>query len=162
MQTNVIAEIAALKKMTVAELRGEWDRLYGEPTRSRNRDFLYRRLAWRIQELQQGGLSSNARNRIDELAPDSFVRARTPQPPQDASERLETTRKPRRDPRLPLPGTIITKAYKGRELHLLVLDDGFEWDGRHFRSLSAVARAVTGARWNGRLFFGLTHRTTKS
>ena len=79
METTVIAQIAALKKMTVAELQSEWETLYGEPSRSRNRDYLYRRLAWRLQELDQGGLSSHAQSRIAELTPDSFTRARTPQ-----------------------------------------------------------------------------------
>ena len=67
-----------------------------------------------------------------------------------------------RDPRLPSPGTIIVKQYRGNEIRVLVLDDGFEWEAQHYRSLSAVARAVTGQRWNGLLFFGLTERKRKS
>jgi hypothetical protein len=56
----------------------------------------------------------------------------------------------------------LTRQYHGREIRVLTLDDGFEWDGQHFRSLSAVARAITGAKWNGRLFFNLTTRKRKS
>ncbi len=162
MDTNLIRRIHALRQMTVAELRCEWERLYNEPTNSRNKDYLYRRLAWRIQELQRGGLSRHARQRIDELAPDSFVRARTPQPQRDASRASETSRKSQRDLRLPAPGTVIVKTYKGEELHLVVHDDHFELDGQSFRSLSEAARHVTGSKWNGKLFFGLTKRKRKS
>ena len=76
MDKPVIADIARLRGMSVAELRDEWFRLYGEPTRSRNRDYLWKRLAWRVQELRHGGLSDAARSRIDEMAPDGFIRAR--------------------------------------------------------------------------------------
>ena len=72
---TVIRRIHALRQMTVAQLRGEWNRLYGEPTRSRNRDYLFRRLAWRVQETEHGGLSDQARGRIEELAPDGLTRA---------------------------------------------------------------------------------------
>ncbi len=72
------------------------------------------------------------------------------------------TSKSKRDPRLPSPGTVITRTYRGRELRLLVLSDGFELDGVHYRSLSEAARAATGSRWNGRLFFGLTERKRRS
>ena len=76
-ETSVIRSIHALRQMTVSEMQTQWLRLNGEPTRSKNRDYLYRRLAWRIQELQHGGLSRTARDRIDELAPPEFTRART-------------------------------------------------------------------------------------
>ena len=160
-ETNVIRSIHALRQMTVSEMQTEWLRLNGEPTRSKNRDYLYRRLAWRIQELQHGGLSKTTRDRIDELAPTEFTRARTPQPPQDAPRGPESPRKQQRDPRLPAPGTVLTKQYKGRELRLVVHDDHFELDGRSYRSLSEAARYVTGSRWNGRLFWGLTQRKRK-
>jgi len=159
MDKPVIAEIARLRCLSVAELRDEWFRLYGEPTRSRNRDYLWKRLAWRVQELRSGGLSDAARTRIDELAPGGFTRARTPT--WDASgvdTRPEPANRPRRDPRLPSPGSILVREYRGRQLRLSVLDDGFEFDGVRYGSLSAAARAVTGSRWNGHLFWGLKTR----
>ena len=162
-ETSVIRRIHALRQMTVAQLRCEWERLHNEPSRSRNREFLYRRLAWRVQELQHGGLSRTARDRIDELAPDSFIRTRTLQLPHGAPERVETPRKPQRDPRLPSPGTVIVKAYKGRELRLLALDDGgFELDGARYGSLTEAAKVATGSHWNGRLFWGLVERKRKT
>ncbi len=159
MDTSMLGRINALRRMTVAELRGEWLRLFGESTPSRNKQFLYRRLAWRIQELRYGGLSDHAQSRIDELAPSGFTRARTPQPPQDAHERVEMARRLQRDPRLPSPGTVITKSYKGRELRVVVRDDGVEFDGGMYPSLTALAKYVTGSTSiNGKLFFGLTRR----
>jgi hypothetical protein len=167
-ETTVLSEINRLRRMTVAELRAEWLRLNGEPARSRNRDYLFRRLAWRVQEIAHGGLSDAAKARLDELGTDTFTHTRTPRWALDAATtanvKTATTTKPRsrRDRRLPTAGTIISRHYHGREIRVLTLDDGFELDGQHFTSLSAVAKAVTGAKWNGRLFFGLTERKRKS
>ena len=146
----------------MSELQALWSTLYeGETCRSRNRAFLVKRLCWRTQERRLGGLSDCARARLDELAPASFVRARTPTM---SILCTDTKAKPRRhrDPRLPSPGTILTRNYHDTEIRVLTLDDGFEWDGRRFGSLSAVARAVTGQRWNGLLFFSLTTRSRTS
>ena len=113
------------------------------------------------QELAHGGLSDRAKARIDELAEDGFTRARTPVsavPADVLTPAGRPRRRPARDPRLPVPGTVLSRQHHGQEIRVLVLDDGFEWDGRRFGSLSAVARAVTGQKWNGWLFFGLTKR----
>ena len=163
MDTSVIAQVGALQRMTVGELQAEWLRLNGEPTRSRNRTYLWRRLAWRLQERRLGGLSDRAKSRVAELAPDIYPRGRAPA---GVIERAEVAtvepRRPTRDPRLPSPGTVITRQYHGSEVRVLTLHDGFEWEGRRYGSLSAVARAVTGQHWNGRLFFGLTERKRKA
>ncbi len=160
-ETSVIRQIHRLREMTVGELRVEWMKFYGEPTRSRNRDYLWRRLTWRVQELAHGGLSDAAKTRIDELAPESFTRSKTPQNGNGAAPAADQQphqHRGHRDPRLPSPGTVLTRQYKGHEIRVVVLDDGFEWEGRRYGSLSAVARAVTGQKWNGWLFFGLTKR----
>ncbi len=155
MSKNMLSQISALQRMSVSDLQAEWIRLYGEPTRSRNRQFLFRRLAWRIQELQHGGLSEFAKNRIDKLAPE-FTRAKTPTV---ASTTLPDEHRPRRDPRPPSPGTLITKAYKGRELRVVVRDDGLELDGTMYATATALAKAVTGSKSiNGNLFLGITKR----
>jgi hypothetical protein len=165
---TVLGEINRIRQMSVGELQAEWLRLNGEPTRSRNKQFLWRRLAWRIQELRHGGLSDAAKAKIDQLAPDIPTRERTPREAIDDARAASvqpvasSDPKPRRDPRLPTPGTVIVKNYKGRELRLVVHEDHFELDGRSYRSLSEAARAVTGSRWNGRLFWGLTERRRKS
>ena len=159
MYSSTLREINEVRQMSVGQLRAKWRELYGEDTRSRNRDYLFRRLAWRLQELQHGGLSDRAKERIEELAPDRFVRARTPIVAPSVSSLVERVEhRPVRDPRLPSPGTVIVKQWRGRELRLLVHDDGFELEGRMFRSLSEAARHVAGVRWNGWVFWGLKQR----
>ena len=169
-EKSMLVEINRLRQMNVAQLRDEWFRLYGEPSASRNRDYLWRRLAWRIQELALGGLSERARARIEELAPTTFIRAQLPRgydpaampplPDQTADNRGRRPR-PVRDQRLPTPGTVITRRWHGRDLRLLVREDGYELGGVRYESLSEAARAATGSRWSGWLFWGLTQRTRK-
>ena len=152
MYKTTLGDLGALRQMTVAELRVRWRELYGEDSRSRNKDFLWRRLAWRVQELAYGGLSDAAKARLAELAPSGFVRAQLPRgfAPGPA--------KPIRDRRLPSPGATLVRRYKGVDVRVLVLDDGFEYDGRRYESLTEIARVVTGSARNGWLFFGLTKR----
>jgi len=155
--------IDELEGMTAAALRERYAEVFGEPTRSGNRQWLVRRIAWRLQAQAEGALSERARRRAAELARDADIRLRPPEwvgapaPPGDlrtASGRLCA----KRDDRLPAPGTVLTRRYKGREHRVTVLSGGFEHEGRAFRSLSAVAHAITGSHWNGMLFFGLTKK----
>ena len=154
--------IAALGRMTVGQLREKYLEVFGEPSRSGNRDFLFKRLAWRIQSLAEGTLSERARRRAEELARDADLRTTLPKPPKqqpDAAARTVTLPAPRAvttHDRLPLPGTVLTRKYRGRQVEAKVLPSGFEYEGQVYRSLSAVAKAVTGSHWNGYLFFGLT------
>jgi len=166
-EASIPAQIAALQRMTVAQLREKWKELYGgEETSSFNRVWLWRRLAWRVQELAYGGLSERAKARIAEINRDDdlrFLPPRTWNPitntvPEPTSRRGA---RPVRDPRLPSPGGVITRQYHGREIRVTVTETGFEWEGRPYRSLSAVARDVCGQRWNGFLFFGLAQRRRK-
>jgi Protein of unknown function (DUF2924) len=166
-QASVTAQIQALRGMKVAELRIKWRELFGEDSRSSNRDFLWRRLAWRVQELAYGGLSERAKARLAELSKEVDLRFLPPRGWKDALEaatapRHVVERGPVRDPRLPKPGTVLSRPYRGHDIRVTVLDHGFEWDGRPYRSLSAIAREVTGQRWNGMLFFGLTRRDRKA
>jgi len=163
----VTAQIEIFRQMTVEQLRLKWRELYGEDTRSGNRDYLWRRLAWRVQELAYGGLSERAKTRIKELSQGDDLRMLPPrgwQPLSGATQNSPSTSNsgPVRDPRIPRPGTVLSRRYHGQEIRVTVLEDGFEWNGRHFRSLSALAREVTGQRWNGLLFFGLTKPDRKS
>jgi hypothetical protein len=158
--TSIVSQIQALQRMTVGQLRVEWERLHGEPTRSRNRTYLWRRLAWRIQELQFGGLSEASKLHLLNSAPTTFERSQVPAGllPAHGGISASPRHSPRRDPRLPAPGSTIVRKYKGDDIRVLVLDNGFEWSSRHFDSLSEVALAITGSKWNGWLFFGLTSR----
>jgi hypothetical protein len=157
---SIAARIAALQGMTVADLREKYHEVFGEETRSRHRDYLWKRIAWRLQALELGDLSERARRRAAELANDADIRVRPPSAvtpaPLPAHARTTVHAFPHvADSRLPMAGTVLTRAYKGRVLRVTVLDDGFEFDGRTYRSLSAIASEVTGSRWNGFLFFGL-------
>jgi hypothetical protein len=163
MKANIAREVAGLKQMTVKELRGRYLDVFGEATRSGNKDFLWKRIAWRVQPLAEGGLSERAIQRAKELARDVDIRLR---PPAEADvPRLELTTDLTRtvrgrihraqDARMPTPGTILKRQYRGHVYQIEVLDNGIFYDGEVYQSLSAVAHAITGSHWNGFLFFGL-------
>jgi hypothetical protein len=161
MQLNVAKEVAALKRMTIRELRAKYTEVYGEGSRTtNNKPWLIKRIAWRLQALAEGDLSERARQRAMELANDADLRVippRTTLPyPSPSSERTkEATVQPKGDTRLPLPGTVISRDYKGETLQVRVLAKGFEFEGQVYKSLSAVAKAITGSHCNGFHFFRL-------
>ena len=156
-EKTVAAEVLALQSLGVADLRDRYRELYGEDTRSRNRTWLFRACAWRVQELVYGGLSERAVKRAAEIARDCDVRPRradhVPALPGTTTKVVAFEPTPVSDD--PLPGTVLTRKYKGQQISVRVLEDGFEYDGQPYGSLTAVARAVTGSHWNGRAFFGL-------
>jgi len=154
---NIGKEIAILRRMTVVELRRKHAEVFSEETRSGNRDYLVKRIAWRLQSLAEGDLSERGRRRAQELANDADIRMRAPKMlATDAPERTRTgaVHVPH-DKRVPMPGAVLTRDYKGKTFIVTVLPNGFEHDGKVYRSLSAVARAITGTHWNGYHFFGL-------
>ncbi len=158
---NIAREVAALKRMTVKELRGRYVEVFGESTRSGNKDWLWKRIAWRMQANPEGGLTERARRRAEELANDADLRIRRP-PDKPAPSPASTTSKAKVDfsDRAGdlMPGMVLTRPYKGRTITVTVLDNGFEFEGDVYRSLSAVAKAVTGSHWNGNYFFGVRGR----
>lgn len=158
--SRIEAEIHRLQSMKVRALRDRWREEYGEEPRSYNRQFLWRRLAWRIQERAHGGLSERARKRAQELAREEDIRIRPPKGFPGAVLGQASSKKPRplkgrRDPRLPPPGAVLRREYGDNLILVQVLADGFEYEGKVFKSLTAVARTVTGCHWNGYHFFGL-------
>lgn len=153
MHANVHDQIAGLRELSPGQLRAKYLEVFGEPTRTGNRAFLFKRIAWRLQSLAEGGLSERARQRAAELARDADLRMTRPRPPGTATGRARSA--PARHARVPTPGTVLTRRYKGQLIEVTVLPRGFEWSGEVYRSLTAVARAVTGSHWNGHLFFGL-------
>jgi hypothetical protein len=159
MDLNIAKEVAALRRMTVKELRSRYAEVFGEPTNGNHKVWLTRRIAWRLQALAEGDLSERARRRAAELANDADLRLNPPKAlPAAAPEELTTTRVMRFQPddRLPPPGTILTRKYKSQTLQVQVLAEGFEFEGQVYGSLSAVAKAITGSHCNGFLFFHLT------
>ena len=139
---NALAQIAELQTLDVGDLLQRWHILVGGNP-PRGRQALLNRLIYRVQEIAHGGLSSDAKARLDAIA--------------DADER----KGPDSRAEAPIAGTIYRREWHG-ELHEVVAEaDGFAYRGRRYRSLTAVAKAVTGQHWNGRLFFGLTARAGK-
>ena len=160
MTLNVGKEVSALKRMTVTQLRARHVEVFGEQTRSGHKDYLVKRIAWRLQAQAEGDLSERARRRAEQLANDADLRTTAPKHPTDdtaigITTKAATLPPTNHDPRLPLPGSFITRRYKGREIVVKVRPKGFEFEGEVYRSLSAVAKAVTGKHWNGYHFFKL-------
>src|SRR5439155_15742773 len=140
---TVAREIAALQRLTMPQLRGRYAEVFGETTNANNRTWLLRRLAWRLQCLADGGLSERAKQRAAELANDADLRMNPPQTAEAAllaPERTQTVAASfRPDNRLPTPGTILTRAYKGRTVQVQVLAERFEYARAVYKSLPAVA-----------------------
>lgn len=150
MQENLINQIMVLKSASSKELKAKYAELFGQGSpSSNNKVFLWRKIAWRLQEITSGGLAAETKNRINGLIEEYDPINNKTFRPQNAANKATG----QRDTRLPIPGAIIRKEYKGRSLEVKVLEKGFEYDGRQYRTLSAVAKAVTGAHWNGHLFF---------
>jgi hypothetical protein len=144
--------------MTAAQLRCRYTEVFGEPPHSRHRTWLIKRIAWRLQALAEGDLSERARRRSRELARDADLRLSAPRTPRatPVEEPVPQADAPlARDPRLPPPGHLLLRRYKGQLLQVRVLADGFEYQEQVFASLSAVAKAITGSHTNGFLFFRL-------
>ena len=159
MDSAVIRTINDIKDMKIPALKERFRELFGEDPKSSNKQFLFRRIAWRLQADAEGGLSERARHRASEIADERDLRIRPPRGFEAPSVSANWNRSgPSRDWRLPQPGSLITRRLGRRQIVVKVLDDGFEYESRQYRSLSAIAREVTGTRWNGLLFFGLAER----
>jgi hypothetical protein len=159
MHVNVAREVAALRAMSVGELRAKYAQVFGEETRVGNKAWLVKRIIWRLQALAEGDLSERARRRAAELAQDADLRLSPPRVAKGSS--IPTSRNGKanhREPmdhRLPLPGTVLTRWYKGKTLSVQVLRHGFEYQGQVYKSLSATAKAITGSHTSGYFFFRL-------
>ena len=149
---NLAAQVAALQNTPVAELAARYLEVFGCPPRSRrNAAWLRKRISFKLQENAFGGLSRVARAALDRLVAEIQLPTTTEAAPGPVPQPG------------PGPGTVLRRVWHGKEVRVLVTADGaFEWDGRRFTSLSAVAREVTGSRWNGKLFFNLVGRSSKS
>jgi hypothetical protein len=161
MDPTVIPTIEELGNLKIPALKKRYRDLFGEESKSSNKQFLFRRIAWRLQANAEGDLSDRARRRAANIADDRDLRVRAPK---EFVARTESGspdidhRAPPKDYRVPGPGTLLTRRLGDRQIVVKVLAEGFEYETRHYRSLSAIAREVTGTRWNGLLFFGLAER----
>jgi len=151
--------IEALRHMTVGQLKKKYGEVFGESSRSNHKQFLFRRIAWRMQANAWGGLSERARRRAVEIANDADLRIRAPKnflrEDLDETRTIEARVAPTEDPRLPMPGSELVRRYRGKDIVIRVREEGFEYDGHIHRSLSSAVREATGTPWNGFAFFGL-------
>jgi Protein of unknown function (DUF2924) len=165
MTLNVGKEAAALQRLTIKELRAKYAEVFGDEASSGNRTWLVKRITWRLQALAEGGLSERALRRAAELANDADLRLNQPRvkaAPADVTGRTVTAILPdRTDDRLPPPGTILTRTYKGTVVQVQVLQQGFAYQGEIYKSLSAVAKAITGQHVNGFAFFHMEKETAR-
>src|SRR5712671_4499303 len=151
----------SLRRASMADLRKKYQEVFQEETRCKHREHLFRRIAWRLQALAEGDLSERARGRAHQIAQDADLRTVAPRDFFSVGgERVRTTQGDRnrrqQDSRLPLPGALLRRKWKGRTILVEVLAKGFRYENRPYSSLSAIAVAITGTRWNGLAFFGLT------
>ena len=144
--------IMALKDSSTGELLKQYKELYGENATGTHKTYLWRKIAYRLQEQRNGSLSAKAQTKLKALIEqhdpinNEALRPDKPIVSQQASIK---------DERLPIPGTVITKEYKGANYKVKVLEKGFEYNGKIYKTLSAIAKEITGSHWNGYLFFGL-------
>jgi hypothetical protein len=148
MPKGVLAQILALKSAPAGALKGRWRELFGNEPPPYNRRFLESRLAYRLQELAYGGLSAVVHRRLKAAAGDLPAKG------------SKTGKRPAAD--RPISGTRLIRDWKGVEHQVTVRDADFEYQGRPYKSLSAVARTITGTRWNGLVFFGLKGQRSPS
>ena len=138
---DVLGRLAALKTAAIPALKQQWRELFGAEPPPYNRRFLESRLGYRIQELAYGGLKPETLARLEVLG-------------QQFDGGKIIIRRMRGEDR-PIAGTMLIREYQGVEYVVTVTRTGYEYAGQPYKSLSAIARAITGTRWNGRVFFGL-------
>jgi Protein of unknown function (DUF2924) len=145
-------EIMALKNAPIEELLRRYKELYGENATSNHRLYLWRKIAYRLQEREHGSLSAKAQGRLKALIEEYDPINNKALRPDKPTPSLPAIAK---DKRLPIPGTVITKEYKDMKYQVKVLEKGFEHKGKIYKTLSAIAKEITGSHWNGYLFFNL-------
>jgi len=159
MNVELNQHIDELRHLTTTQLQLKYRELFGQPSHSNHKDYLFRRVAWRLQAVAEGGLSERAREHAREIATDADLRLCAPKRPIETQPAVRIADASRQlDPRVPPPGTQLIKRYKDETLTVTVLEDGYQYGERVYRSLSAIARQVTGTQWNGYVFFGLRKR----
>lgn len=141
------SEIASLSKLSIDQLRERWKAMFGKaPSRDIGRSFLTRAIAYHLQEKAFGGLKPSTRRLLAEFADGGANRSAVAAPPSRSVQ----------------PGAMLVREWRGLSHQVGVLEKGFSFRGKHYRSLSEVAREITGTRWSGPLFFGLKRSREES
>jgi hypothetical protein len=142
MNSDVIARIAKLPELHAPDLKKLWRDLYGKEPPPFNKIYFVRRLAYRLQELTYGTDSAALELRLETHARQHIDKQGKASRRQINSDQL-------------VAGTQLMREYQGEEHHVTVLHSGFDYRGKRYKSLSGIARAITGTQWSGPLFFGL-------
>jgi hypothetical protein len=145
---TVLTRVAALKALPIPQLKQQWRELFETDPPPFNRRYLESRLAYRIQELAYGGLKPDTVERLQALA-------------DDLDDAGSSSRR-RGSKNRPVVGTQLVRDWQGAEHRVTVTDSGFVHEGKPYKSLSAIARAITGTRWNGWIFFGLKNQRART
>ena len=143
-ETKVLKQIALLPNLSYDELKDRWRALYGTEPPAYNKPFIIKRLAYRIQEIAYGGLSENTKARLDEIASENGM---------DKMASLDRATPKKKG--MPVIGTRLIREWNGNRYEATVVNNGFEFEGKTYRSLTAITKAITGTHWNGPAFFGL-------
>ena len=152
MHETVLSEITALKNAPAIELLKKYKELYGENATGTHKTYLWRKVTYKLQELEYGELSTKARNRLKTLIEEyDPINNKALRPDKPITNQSLTAK----DKRLPIPGTVITKEYKSTNYRVKILEKGFEYNNKIYKTLSAIAKEITRAHWNGYLFFNL-------
>lgn len=160
MALNITKEVASMERLSVSALCERYREVFGEDTKARNKQWLIKRIAWKLQANEEGDISERARKLAMEIAQSSDIRTSAPKirtrPIEATFETATTTITPPADSRLPVAGTVLMKNYKGRSIQVRVLPNSFEYEGEQYKTLTAIARIVTGQKnINGFQFFKL-------
>jgi hypothetical protein len=156
MQKTISVQINELQGMSVGALREKYEELFKETPRSRNKQNLIKRIAYRMQEQLEGSLSERARKRAAELADEAHIHIRATPGTQGDDAPVKVAAQVKRDPRLPPAGTVLVREFGGKRHEVTIREQDVLYAGKSYRSLTGVARAITGTPWNGFRFFALT------
>jgi hypothetical protein len=149
LRNSVLQQLAELEEMSMPELKKKWRELNATEPPASKRQYLLRRLAYRIQEILLGGLDDATRERLEQIARN------------DPMACIAATTKKKKPQGELVPGTRLLRRWRGIHYEVTVVEGGFEYGGQVHRSLTAVAKVITGSKWNGKVFFGLTKARRK-
>lgn len=153
MSSSIVKQIAGLQRLSVPDLKQRWRDLFGTEAPAYNRAFLTKRLAYRLQELTHGGLSAGTQAKMKDILREAGLTEDGLMP--------GTGRPLKRSGDRPIVGTRLVRMWREDRHEVTVIEGGYEYQGRRYRSLSAIAQSITGTHWNGRAFFGLSDKRSK-
>lgn len=153
MSNSIVKQIAGLHRLSAPELKERWRELFGTEPPGYNRSFLIKRLAYRLQELTHGGLSGDVQAKMKDILREAGLTEGGLTPGRDRLAKRSQDR--------PIIGTRLVRMWRDSRHEVTVIQGGYEYQGRRYRSLSAIAKAITGTHWNGRAFFGLPNSSAR-